>query len=414
MNSKRLARIGLLIIFTIIALYWGINFLQGRDVLKQKNVFHARYQRIDGLIKSSPVMLNGYKVGQVSKVVFADDGSGDLVVSFRVPKDFKIPVNSVAKIISIDLMGTKSVSLVFSKEQLFHKDSDFLLSDVEGDLREQVSMQVAPLKNKAEQLMGSLDSALTVITYVFNERTRQNLSESFEHINNTIYNLEATSKDLQELIAVNKAIITSILANIDSVSGTLNTNKGNLDNIAKNLSAFSDTLSQIRLTPLVAKAQQSMDGLSEIVSTIKSGEGTLGKMVTSEALYNNLQRSSYDLDRLLQDIRLNPQRYVHFSAIDLGKDIYITSSGNSSKIMFKVLLVSSDIRIPPNSLLFEDFDVEEKKIVNTYFYLIGNTPNYNDALALQEKAGLKFPEAEVVAFKNGKKISLKKALRKAK
>ncbi|MCL3781211.1 MCE family protein [Prolixibacteraceae bacterium JC049] len=415
MNRKRLARTGFLFVVAMFLLYWGINFLKGKDIFQTQDIYYAKYDRIDGLVESSPVMLNGYKIGSVSNISFQQDGSGKLLVEFVVPQGFQIPKESLAKIISIDLMGTKSVSLIINKNTAFHTSGDTLKSDIEGDLKEQVSMQVAPLKNKAEQLMGSLDSALTVVTYVFNERTRDNLKESFENMNNTILNLEATSEDLKEVMHVNKAVLTKILANIDSVTTEVNSNKKVFSQITQNMASFSDTLSNLEISPIISKAHHAFNQLDSIVIALKSGKGTMGKLLNDDKLYNNLQYASHDLDRLLKDIRLNPQRYIHFSAIDLGKDIYITASNENNRgIVFRVQLLSTEMEVPLASPIFNGIEVEQKRIVDSYHYYAQEHTKYQDALEQLEEVRAKFPDAEIIGFKNGRPIKLKKALRLAK
>ncbi|TKG94365.1 MCE family protein [Puteibacter caeruleilacunae] len=416
MNTKRLSKTGLLIVVSIFALYWGVNYLKGNDVFKSVDTYHVRYQKVDGLVESSAVILNGYKIGQVNEVKFADDASGDLLVTFNLPEGFKVPKNTLAKIISTDLMGTKSISLILTNEKEFHKSGDTLKSDIEGDLKEQVSMQIAPLKNKAEDLLSSLDSAITVVTYVFNESTRDNLKESFEHINNTIYNLEKTSQDLSEMIKINKLAITSIVANMDSITTTISTNRGDIKEITNNLAAFTDTLANMELAGLVKKTNNTMANIDSIVYSIQNQEGSLGLFLKDPALYANLTDASKDLDRLLRDFRANPERYVHFSAIDLGKDIYISPSenGGNSKITYKVFLLSSDIKLEVSSALFDGYEVEEQKVVDSFNYFTGSTNNYQQALETYETVRSDFPNAEIIAFKNGRKIKLQKAVRKSK
>lgn len=413
MNKKRLVQTGILFLVSIVLLYWGINFLKGRDVFKTQDVYYAKYNRVDGLLESSPVMLNGYKIGLVSNIQFEDDGSGGLIATIVVPEGFKIPIGTTAKIESIDLMGTKSVSFLLSSTTNYHTPGDTLQSAIEGGLKEQVSMQVAPLKNKAEQLMGSLDSAITVVTYVFNEKSRENLKESFSHINATIANLEKASVHLNEMMQTNKRTIGHILANIDTITTEINTNKIAIAKTVRNLEAFTDTLSNITITPLMAKTENAITNFDSLLMDLKDGNGTFGKLLNDENLYQNMQNATYNLDKLLKDIRINPQRYIHFSAIDLGKDIYISSSDNPVKgIEFRILVLAAKDKVALDSQIFKGNKVEETKIVDTYYYFLPSFTDYNEALNQLEEIQVQFPEAEIFAFKNNRKIKLKRAIRK--
>ncbi|MDP4183931.1 MAG: MlaD family protein [Bacteroidota bacterium] len=412
MKVSNLARTGILTVVTLIALYWGINFLKGKNVFSNVSEYQVIYNRVDGLVKSSSITLNGFKIGQVSDIKIVPDGSGRILVSFTITNDVKIPKHSIAKIVSTDLMGTKSISLILSREKEYYAPGDILPGTMEGDLKQQVSMQVLPLKYKAEQLMGSLDSAMTVVTYVFNERTRQNLRESFEHINSTILNIESSSKDIKELFANEKYTLAHIINNVDSISSTLSRNSRNITSISRNLSSFSDSLANLRMKETLGKTENTLSQLNSILAKINNQEGSIGLLVNNPNLYRNLERTSNSLDLLLRDIRVNPQRYIHFSAFDLGKKVSIsTGAVTKNNIVFKILLVSSQNHLPMNSRLFENIEIEEVKVIDTYNYFTGATPSYNEAVKNRDNLSDRFPDAKIIAFKNGKKISIEKALK---
>src|SRR5665811_989620 len=201
MKFSKYTRLGFLIVISVTILIWGLSYLKGNDIFKQQNYYNVVYERVDGLVESNKVTLNGYQIGQVKKIAFTPDNSGKLIVTLTVDTEFRIPVNSVAQIVSSDIMGTRSIKMILSNEMEVYSPYDTIPGAIENDLKEQVSLQVLPIKNKAEQLLGTLDSAITVLTVIFNEDARQNLSESFENINQTIDNIEKTTDDLQEIVA---------------------------------------------------------------------------------------------------------------------------------------------------------------------------------------------------------------------
>ncbi len=402
-------------VFTITVFIWGLSYLKGHDFFKRTSYYHVKYDRIGGLVESSAVTINGYKVGQVKEIKFADKFSGKLIVTFMVDEDFKIPVNSVAQIESSDIMGTKSIKLIFnttSKE--LYNPNDTLPGAIEGDLKEQVSLQVLPLKNKAEQLLATIDSAITILTVIFNEDARENLSESFENINNTISNIERTTADLQMLVSSEKENIGSFISNLNEISENFKGNSDKFNNIISDLSNLTDSLSKVPLSPIISSIASATSQIEEILSKLNSNQGTAGKLINDEQLYTNLISLTTNLDRLMKDVRLNPKRYVHISAFDLGKEVYIASSGtgDNKKIVFRVNLISTPNKIPLNSSIFEGLDnVEEFMATGVYSYLYGSTNNYNEIVELHEKAAEKFPEASIVSFKNGKVIKLERALK---
>lgn len=417
MKVSKYARLGLLIVISITILIWGLSFLKGKDIFKQSNEYNVIYERIDGLEESNDVVLNGYKIGQVTNIDFYPDRSGRLLVKFMVESGMEIPVNSVAQIVSSDLMGTRSIKLIMSEESALYQPNDTIPGAVERDLKEQVSMQMIPIKNKAEELLGTIDSAITVLTVIFNEDARKNLSESFENINNTIVNIEKTTSDLQVIVSSEKESVGNIITNLDSITTAFNRNTAELDKTISNLAQFSDTLAQISVSPVLANIQEASEQINNVLLKLESKDNTAGLLLNDDELYQSINNLSSDLNTLINDIRINPERYLQFSAIDLGKDVYISASGDatSENIVFKVHLISSKTKLSTKSERFEGLgEIEEYQASSAYTYLTGESHSYTEIAELHQKTTQKFPEATIVAFKNGRLIKLEKALKSLK
>lgn len=417
MKISKYTKLGALIIFSIAVFIWGINYLKGVDYFNTNTTYYAIYDHVDGLMKSSSVTLSGYQVGQVKDIRFSDKNDGKLIVAFSIEGDLKIPKGTEARIISSDIMGTRSIKLVLKPNNTYYNENDTIPASIEGDLKEQVSMQVLPLKNKAEQLLASLDSAITVITYVFNAETRQNLSESFAHINQTIVNLENASSQLNYLLHSESADIQGTLGNINKLSASLAASSDDFSAIAGNLATITDSISAVNLKEMFTNMAESTAGINDIIAKVNSKEGSAGLLVNDPELYQNLTQLSLSLDYLLKDFRNNPKRYVHFSALDFGKSVYISSDKSAasanSDYTFKVHLISSAERLNLNNRLFESFSkVEETEISGVFNYTIGNTSDIEEIYQLLGTAQKVFPDASIVAFKNGHRVKLDKALRR--
>jgi phospholipid/cholesterol/gamma-HCH transport system substrate-binding protein len=414
MEISKYTKLGLLIVFVIAALIWGLSYLKGHDFFKSTQYYHVIYDRVEGLAPSDAVTLNGYQVGQVKSIYFTDDGSGNLLVTFSIEGDLKIPVHSVARIVSSDIMGTKSIKLIYNPNEQVYAPNDTLPGVVESDLKEQVSMQVLPLKSKAEQLLATIDSAITILTVIFNEDARDNLSESFANINQTISNIEATSVQLNELIERESENIGLIVQNINVATENFKNKSEELSILIDNLAAVSDSLASIPYSPLVHSITNAVNQINEIVVKLNSPEGSVGMLLNDTELYDNLLALTENLDRLSRDIRLNPKRYVSVSAIDFGKEIYIAPPQDKihDAIIFRVNLVSSAKRMPLNSPSFDGLGpIEETVTGDKYHYRAGETHEYNEILDLYERATVHFPGAEIIAFKNGNQIKLERAIR---
>lgn len=388
--------------------------MKGIDIFKQTNTYHVVYERIEGLVESNKVTMNGYQIGQVKEIVFAPDNSGKLVVTFMIDASFRIPVNSVAQIVSSDIMGTRAIKMILSDEKELYLSLDTIPGAVENDLKEQVSMQVLPIKNKAEQLLGTIDSAITVLTVIFNDDARKNLSESFENINKTIENLESTTSIMNQIVTSENGSIKRIISNMEEITTVFKENTGSLEKTIQNLSSFSDTLAQFSMSPILNNISDASLQILTLLEKFNSDDNTVGLLLNDNELYQSVNTLSENLSSLIKDIQTNPKRYLQFSAIDLGKDIYINTEGDvaSKNTLFKVHLVSTENKLQTDSDLFEGLDnVEMYFASGAYSYLLGSTESYSEIMTIHEIAKKKFPESTIVAFKNGRLIKLEKALK---
>ncbi len=314
MKLSKEFKIGIVVVFAISAFVWGLSFLKGSNLFTHKYYLYAVYPKIEGLIPASPLQINGYKIGQVNSIQLIKKGGKPFVlVKFLLTEDVQIPKGSIAKAISSDLLGTKAVEINFSDNTEFVKSGDTLEADAEVNLQNAVNAQIAPLKAKAENLIGSIDSVMTVVNSILNTKTRENLDKSFESVRKAILTLEQTAYKLDDLVGSEKAKISSILSHLNGITSNLDKNGEKIDNIIGNLSNMTDSLAKADLKQAVINADKSMKELNILLAGINQGQGTLGKLAKNDTLYYNLNRSTEDLDKLLKDLRYNPERYIHFS-----------------------------------------------------------------------------------------------------
>ena len=296
--SKEL-RIGILVVMSIVVLVWGINYLKGSNLFDSSRTFYALYENIGGLQEGSGVTVNGFKVGVVKKIRLLTDKSYSLLVAISIEKDIDIPSNSVSKIVNVDIMGSKGISLILGDSNTNAHQGDTLASDMDRSLKEEVNKQILPLKNKAEQLIGSIDSIVTVITSVLSKDARESLTKSLVSLDNTFTTMSQTMTKVNKIVDQNDERISSIIKNLES-------NNDEITNILKNFSELSDDIAKSNIKTTLAS-------LNEISKKISDSEGSLGMFINDKDLYLNLEKSSKELEALIKDIKLNPKRYVGFS-----------------------------------------------------------------------------------------------------
>lgn len=415
MKLTKTSKIGILVVFCLTLLIWGINFLKGRDIFRTEKVFYARYKNVGGLTATTIVTLNGLKVGYVREIYFAEDLSGDLITKIAIHNDFPLPAGTSAEIASSDLLGSKVVKLNLGKSDILLHPNDTLATKMEADIMQQVNEQIAPLKAKAERLIENLDSIVTAVSKVLNSDSQHNISESIRQINLTMTNLELISGNLNDVVTDQKKNLASSISNINDVTVNLKTNSGKLGHIMDNFSSFSDSITKMELNRTIDQMNGSITNLQTILSKIDTTNGTLGLLVNDPRLYQNLNKTSESLNRLLVDFRLNPKKYVHFSAIDFGRKVNVSPPANNQttdNITFRVQIYASLNPISLTSPMFKGIgEVSEIKSGNKYYYVSPPESSYDKVIMSLNKIQSAFPEAFLKSYKNGKEISLKNALK---
>ncbi len=315
MKISKEFKIGITVTAAIGLFIWGFNFLKGWNLFSSRFELYAVYPKIDGLIEANPLLINGFKIGQINDISLIQykEGKYGVLVKFLISENVKIPKNSIAKAVSSDLLGSKAVEIIYSQETEFVVSGDTLIAESEEGLKTAVSKQLTPLQHKAEGLLSSIDSVMTIVEVVLNNKTRDNLDKSFESIKKAIQSLEQTAYKLDDLIATEKAKISSVMSKLNNLATTLDNDKAKIDNIITNFSSLSDSLSKSQLKSAVNNADKTLKELNETFAQINSGKGTVGKLIKNDSLYNHLNAASADLDKLLIDLRENPGRYVHIS-----------------------------------------------------------------------------------------------------
>ena len=193
MKLTKEVKVGIVTTIAIGCFIYGFNFLKGKDFFSTQRKFYAVYQDIDGLVDANPMLINGFRVGMVGDIELMNDGSGKVLVTLVLDDEVNVPKNSIARVVSSDLLGSKAIQLVLGTGTDYAESGDTLVASQEDNLKQAVNKTIAPLQKKAEGLISSIDSVMVVVQQVFNESARQNLAKSFENIKDAIASLETFS-----------------------------------------------------------------------------------------------------------------------------------------------------------------------------------------------------------------------------
>lgn len=310
MKLSKEVKTGILAIGAILLLIFGYSFLEGTNLLQKNREFFVKYQNVEGLTEAAPVTINGLTVGKVMNISFANN-KGGLIVKFSVEKDFDFSKSSVVRIYSAGLIGGKSLG-IFPEYDVndIAKSGDTLRGDVEDGMLTAVSKALGPLEKKVNNTLATVDTLLLSVNAIVDEKTRKNLQEAIVNLNNTLNSFSGVSENLNHILANNTNKLDRTFTNLEAT--------------AANFSKLSDSLSQLQTGKLVTDLQDVVDRMNKIVVGVDNGKGSIGKLLKDDSLYNHLNGASRQLEQLLQDVKLNPKRYVHISVFGKKQKEYVT------------------------------------------------------------------------------------------
>jgi len=304
---SREVKIGIIAFIALAMVIWGFNFLKGRNIFVGRTHFYAVYENINGIMLNNPVLINGVRVGQVKEINFAEDGSGRVVLHMILNNtDLPVTKNSVAQIYALDMLGAKAVQLIIGSSKELASSGDTLITSVQTGMVDEIQTQLIPVKDKAENLIVSLDSLVFATRGIFDSKSQKNLK-------NTIEKLESTVSSVDQIMAEQRDRLSSITKNIESITSNIKNNNDKISNVIKNFNSISDSLAKAQIASTINQVDRTMRETSAIMEKINKGKGSLGLLVNNDSLYNQLTNASRDLDKLLEDMRTHPKRYVHFS-----------------------------------------------------------------------------------------------------
>ena len=297
-------KVGATAFLTIVVFVWLFNFLKGKDFLKSTAIYYTVYDKVGGLAESSPVEINGYKVGVVRSLDFIDPVSGKLLVKFSVKKGFKLPKNTVAEIVPVSLLGGMKVQFVYGNGPGTYSDGDTIPGRLAESLVDKIDSEILPVKEKISNLIVVLDSVISSVDEVMNPEFKKNFSETFAHLKNTSASLDK---------AIGSKELAATIDNINKFTKMLSDNSGKMNKTFSNLESISDTLAAADISTSVANLKASLQKAVLLMDNLSKGKGSAGQFLTNDTLYTNLSGSLESLNGLLKDMKANPKRYVHFS-----------------------------------------------------------------------------------------------------
>jgi phospholipid/cholesterol/gamma-HCH transport system substrate-binding protein len=309
LKLSREIKTAVLVIASILLFVWGYSYLKGRDLFVDYKTLYVEYENVEGLTVSAPVTINGLVVGKVSKISI-DNNSAKIKVEMQINSNFPIKKTSIAQIYAPNPIGGKQIAVLPTKTGADAVDGDSLVSSSKLGLTDELTKQMLPLKDKITKLLDNANDMLENVNQVLDTKSKENLRKSLSDLSETIAQFKELSKGINSMLVQNNT----------KIKGTIN----NIEKASANFVKVSDTLAKINISQTAKSFEKTLVNVDKLLIDMQAGKGSMGKLIKDDALYNNFNKTSKELELLLQDLRLNPTRYVNVSLFGKKNKPYVS------------------------------------------------------------------------------------------
>lgn len=299
MKISKETKVGVLTAIAIIILAVGYNFIKGKDIFTSSNEYYGKYKKIEGLFKSNPVLVNGYKVGSVSSVKMNNE-TLELIVGIILPQDIKIPKNSIMKIVNNDMIGSKAIEIIFGDSKEVAINGDFFIAQQDQGIAQAVSDVLTPITKSVNSVLGNVDTAISGV----------DLRGTLKDASLALRSFKETADKLNKLLDGKNIQIANILNNVEQVTVGLRGLNPKIDTILVDLNKTSKDLNKVEFDQLANSIKTLSEELFKTTKAINNKDGSLGMLVYDDSLYVNLNSTVNQLNNLLKDIEKYPRRYT--------------------------------------------------------------------------------------------------------
>lgn len=299
MKISKESKVGVLVAIAIAILAIGYNFMKGEDIFTTSNEYYGKYKKIEGLFKSNPVLINGYKVGSVSSVQMNNE-TLELTVGVIVSEDIKIPKNSIMKIVNNDMIGSKAVEIIFGNSKEIAQNGDFFIAQQDQGIAQAVSGVLTPITQSVNSVLGNMDTAIAGV----------DLRGTLRDASLALRSFKETADKLNKLLDGKDVQVANILNDVEKTTSGLGGLTPKIDTILLELDKTSKDLNQIEFNQLASQINTLSEELSKTTMAINQKDGSLGMLVHDKSLYNHLDSTIAQLKLLLKDIEKYPRRYT--------------------------------------------------------------------------------------------------------
>jgi len=294
MKYTKEIKVGFLAIVGIMMSVFSYNYLKGINLFEKNRNFKINYTKVDGLSVSNPVTLNGFKIGKVQRINFNPNNSKELLVDIVIENDVIFSKTSIAELYETGLIGGKAIAIIpdYTNDSTIAIDGDILKGTIKPGLTELVNQILPQVQLQIEAVMNNAEIVLGNINTLFDEETKEGLETSIQDFSNLTNNLS-------ELISQNSNNITDALTDFKVVGS--------------NMKSITNAISSDEINVIISNLNELANNLNDVSKKLTKSDGTAGQLINDNSIYENLEKVSKELNILIEDIKLNPNRYINFS-----------------------------------------------------------------------------------------------------
>jgi len=318
-------KVGALTALAITLLVLGFNFLKGKSLFKTGNFIYAKVKQTKGLIISNPVYINGLQVGSVYELEEANKNIDNIIISIKMSKEINIPVNSVASI-KDNPLATASIDINMGDQKTYLKNHDTIPTIDNTGMLGSVEAKLTPVVDQVKATLQTLDSVMKNLNSIFDPAAKNNMQGILSDFNRISGSLVVSAASLQSLMNEQSGTLSKSMTNLSSFTKNLAANNEKITATMANIETSTRNLSQADIDGTVNQLRGTVERLNTAVAKMDSKDGSIGRLLNDSQLYDNLANTTRSLNILMDDIRVNPKRYVSISIFGgKAKKQYLTS-----------------------------------------------------------------------------------------
>ncbi len=323
MSISKEAKVGLLAVVAIVLLYLGFNFLKGSSIFSRSNSFYIMYDDIDGLTSSNPVLVNGLSVGRVMGISLLSENNNKLLVEIEIRKSVVVREGTVATLADGGLLGGKVIKLEMKPTGRTLESGDTLASLTEVGIAGMLQAKALPVLTQADSLVQNLNTVAL------------GFKDTGKTLNMVLENLDHTGKALTGIMSDNRTKLAGLVNNLNQLSASLVETEKGIKPLMSSANTFLDSLNALQLGQTIATANKTLGELRVILANLEAGKGSVGKLLSDDKLYNNLNLTLVSLNQLLANFREHPKRYINVSVFGRKTDPGPTVSPIDTTLRYK-------------------------------------------------------------------------------